>query len=138
MKVPRAIALPFIGLVAYTSCSAPIGKYHSEPEPCPSPSEAAKVLNVDVGLIEYLPDCYKATIGTASLLKTLAGVSAGRIKVRKTKDGYFLIGEYNGLDEECNSALRKLIRAADKDGDKVITPEEAKKVKQNIINYHME
>ena len=86
--------------------------------------EAAKLLNAEISEIDMnLPDGYKALESDSDVLIALAGVHAGTIQIRKTPEGSSYSGSYSRLFDN-NQSLRWVLKNADVNKDKIITPEE--------------
>ena len=92
--------------------------------------EAMKVLGVrNPSMIQMnLPDGYKTSRFEDATLRILAGIYAGTVEVRKTvrktEKGYTANGSYSQFQHP--DAMRKVLREADTNGDKIITKQESR------------
>ncbi len=87
--------------------------------------EATEVLRVGPGMIYLnLPDGYKASRLEEGNLKTLAGIYAGTVNVKKIEDGYVAEGSYS-LSQNPD-AMEKALKEADTNKDKIVTGKEVR------------
>lgn len=87
--------------------------------------EAAEVLKVGRGEIDLnLLNGYKALRADEGNIRTLAGIYAGTVNVKRTEDGYVAEGSYS--QSQHPSAMEKALKEADTNGDKIVTPQEVR------------
>ena len=85
--------------------------------------KAMNVLHVnDPAQVRTSHEGYKVLRSERGDLRILAGIYAGTVKVRKTKDGYFIRGNYT--EAQNPNAMQRVLREADKNKDKIITRQE--------------
>ncbi len=65
------------------------------------------------------------------LLKTLAGIYAGTIELKKTKQGYCAKGFYSEYTHP--GALLKVLKEADTNKDRIITSQEVRNLERKIL-----
>jgi|TARA_B100001971_G_C17993435_1_gene433528 hypothetical protein len=71
-----------------------------------------------------LPDGYKTSIFEDRNLRTLAGIYAGTVEVKRTGNGYTANGSYSQFQHP--DAMRRVLKEADTNGDKIITRQESR------------
>ena len=65
------------------------------------------------------------------ILRNLAGIYAGTVKVRRTERGYFIDGSYSQMLHP--EALHRVLEDADVNGDKIITGKETNNLKDKMF-----
>ncbi|MFH0949294.1 MAG: hypothetical protein V1802_02295 [Candidatus Aenigmatarchaeota archaeon] len=83
----------------------------------------------DIGT--FYNDGYKALHYADVYLNVIAGIYAGTSEVRRTDDGFLVIGDYK--QSEHPEAMKKALEDADTDKNKEITSEEASKLAQILF-----
>ncbi|MBS3116088.1 hypothetical protein J4421_00675 [Candidatus Woesearchaeota archaeon] len=118
-----------IGVSALTGCAT----IPRDNKPAPQTTqkemqleEAMKVLDVrSLSMIQMnLPAGYKTSRFEDGILRTLAGIYAGTVGVKRTEEGYVAKGYYSQLQQP--DAMRRVLREADTNDDKIITRQEAR------------
>lgn len=87
--------------------------------------EAAEVLKVGRGEIDLnLLNGYKALRADEGNIRTLAGIYAGTVNVKRTEDGYVTEGSYS--QSRHPGSMEKVLKEADTNEDKIVTPQEVR------------
>lgn len=94
--------------------------------------EAMKVLKVrDSGMIHVnLPNGYKTLITLDGKLRSLAGIYAGTVDVKKIKNGYAAQGSYSQAEHP--EAMERVLSDVDVNGDKIVTRQEIKDLTDRV------
>ena len=95
--------------------------------------EAMKVLGVrSPSMIEMnLPDGYKTSRFEDANLRTLAGIYAGTVEVKRTENRYTANGSYSQIQHP--DAMRRVLREADTNKDKIITRQESRDLAMRLF-----
>ena len=97
--------------------------------------DAMRVLGVkNATMISRLPDGYITLKNIDARLRILAGVYAGTVTVRKTKEGYIAEGSYSQFENP--EALDRVIKEADTNNDKIITLQEANGLARKLYQQY--
>lgn len=84
--------------------------------------------------IEQLPGGYKTTKPVASMLETMAGIKAGTVDVKKSGDKYLMQGTFSRINNA--EELERICAKADEDDNYLISAEEARGLKRNLLETY--
>lgn len=140
MKIMKKIA-PYVlalgvGASALTGCAttqiANKPAQQTEQKKYATIDEAMKVLGVrSPNMIETnLPDGYKTSRFESPDLRTLAGIYAGTVEVKRTENGYITTGSYSEFQHP--DAMRRVLQEADTNKDKIITRQELRDLEMRL------
>jgi len=133
---PYVLALGF-GALTLTGCSTMAQVVNDFEEQIRSKKytsleKAKRVLNTNQSYaVEILPKGYITLKALDSRLKTLAGIYAGTIELKKTKQGYCAKGFYSEYTHP--GALLKVLKEADTNKDRIITSQEVRNLERKIL-----
>lgn len=107
---------------------------------CAAPTQYERALDVldatPSMIFEFFPEGYITLRPDSLVLEILAGIYAGNVHVRKTKEGYHAEGGGFLRSEAMSTAMERVLKEADTNGDKIITTQERRALQMKIFEEY--
>lgn len=122
-------------LAALNGCAAKQSNVTNVSKEFATFEDARKKLGLDTSQIRSI-NGYKISRFSDPRLRTIAGIYAGTVKVKKTDNGYMANGVYSQFENP--EAMERACKEADINGDFVITNKELRDLELNVYEKYAE